>query len=498
MIISLFVFVINKWSTESIWLSGLFIGFIMTNIGLMFYYAKMGGLIANEQIFFFLTPSIQQYIQRTIITIDDIARLLTWGRAIFLYFVLIFALFISNLLQKNNKLLFLTALFPFCHAIATDPIMLDRLNSNQRDFWGLFGNVYMIVYLLISIVFMLYEYFDSTIRWVKKQLRSIIIFVANMMLYFFVFCQVYPMNLMYNSRYAVFDIGFKIYRLRFSITAWYLLLGLFTFFIIIGLFALFRYANVSKEEHQENISLERQMSTANLGTQVFIHGIKNQLFSEKITLSKLNQAIDSTNTDYTNEASKYVQDLISINENMTSRIEKLYEMFRNNAMSLVPCSLSEIVAAAITKTKNQFGSIQYNIVTEKDSLVLADKQYLSEALYNVLNNSVSAIKSSERANKGIINIILKTERQWCAIRIEDNGIGISKDKLKKVFEPFYTSKNSNYNWGIGLSYVKQITKFHFGKIYLESTLGEGTVFIIALPIYKPHKNKKKNIAFKTK
>ncbi len=486
MIISLFVFVINKRSAESIWLSGLFIGFIMSNIGLMFYYAKMGGLIEKEQIFFFLTPRFQHYIQSAIITINDITRLLTWGRNIFLYFVMIFSLFISGQLQKHYKLLFFTALIPLCHSIATDPVILYKLNTEGQDFLMLLGNVYLIAYLSISIIFMLREYFDNNIRWVKKQLRSITIFVGNMILYFIIFCQVNPMNMMYYSKYTVLNIGFKIYRLRFSIFAWYIVLGLFSFFIITGLFALFRYASVSKEEHKENISLERQMNTANLGTQVFIHGIKNQLFSEKIILQKLSQIYDSKLKD-TDDSGRYIQELTSINENMTTRIEKLYQMFRNNAMSLIPCHLSEIVDATLKKVENQFDNIQYNILIEKDSLVLADKQYLSEALYNVINNSISAIKSSVRSNNGLINIILKAEHQWCAIRIEDNGIGIEKDKLKKVFEPFYTNKNSNYNWGIGLSYVKQIAKYHFGKVYLESTLGEGTVFIIALPIYKPNK-----------
>lgn len=495
LVISLFVFVINKRSAESIWLSGLFIGFIMANIGLMFFYAKMGGLIEKEQIFFFLTPGIQQYIQRVIITIDNITRLLSFGRAIFLYFLLIFSLFLSGILQKYPQLMLLAAFFPLSHLIFTDPVILNKLNYSQREFFYVFGIIYMILYLLISVVLMLREYFDITIRWVKKQLRSIIIFVGNLILYFIIFCQVNPMSLMYSSRYSIFDIGFKIYRLRFSITAWYFLLGLFSFFIITGLFALFRYAGVNKEEYKENIYLERQMDTANLGTHVFIHGIKNQLFSEKIILRNLNQAIASNSIDR-NIINKHLENLTSINESMTSRIEKLHQVFKSNVMSLIPCHVSEVVDASIKKINNNFGNIKYYVKIEKNPLILADMHYLSEAVYNVLNNSINAIESSVRANCGRINIILKAERRWCAIRIEDNGIGINKEKLKKVFEPFYTSKNSNYNWGIGLSYVKQIVKIHFGKIHLESTEGEGTVFIIALPIYDPPREKKNKLKLK--
>lgn len=484
MVISLFVFVINKRSTESIWLSGLFIGFIMANIGLMFFYAKMGGLIEKEHVIFFLTPSIQQYAQRAIITIDNIARLLTFGRALFLYFLLIFSFFLSGFLQKYPNSILLATLLPLAHSITTDPINLYKLTNSQRDLWNFLGLLYMLLYLLVSIILMVREYFDNTIRWVKKQLRSIIIFVGNLIVYFVTFCQVNPMGLMYSYRYSFFDIGFKVFRLRFSITAWYVLLGLFTFFIITGLFALFRYAGITKEENNENIFLARQMDTANLGTHVFIHGIKNQLFSQKITLRNLSQMIDSNSVDI-DKAKRNIKDLNSINEGMTSRIEKLHQMFQNNVMSLIPCYISEIVNTSIRKISNELNKIEYSIEIEKDSLILADKHYLSEAVYNVLNNSINAIESSVNSKKGRINIILKAERRWCAIRIEDNGVGINKEKLKKVFDPFYTNKNSNYNWGIGLSYVKHIVKIHFGKIHLESKEGVGTVFIIALPIYKP-------------
>lgn len=490
MLISLFVFVINNRSKEAFWLSGLFTGFILANIGLMFYHAKMGGLIYNEQIFFYLNIDILRYIQRFIITIDNITRFLIWGRALFLFFVLMFALYLLGIQQKRQWLGIIVALFPLLHAIAIDPAVFENLSYEQREFWYPFGNFYMIAYLVISIVLMLREYFNHNIRWVKRQLRTIILFVSNMILYFVIFLQVNPMSTMYYSRYTMFDMGFKVYRLRFSITAWYLLFVLFALFIIMGLFALFRYTRVNKEEHRDNISLERQMDTAQLGTQVFIHGIKNQLFSERIILRRLNQATSSSEVNM-EDVKQYLTDLNAINESMTSRIEKLHQVFKQNTMSLVPCHLSEVVDLALQRLHNHLGPIECEVSTKHDALILADMPYLSEAVYNILSNAVNAIQSSPRANSGKINIIQKVDHHWCAIRIEDNGIGISRAKLKKIFEPFYTDKNSNYNWGIGLSYVKQITKLHFGKLHVESKEGAGTVFILAFPIYKPRKSGKR-------
>ena len=53
------------------------------------------------------------------------------------------------------------------------------------------------------------------------------------------------------------------------------------------------------------------------------------------------------------------------------------------------------------------------------------------------------------------------------IEVSDNGLGMSKSQIKKIFDPFYSSKNSNYNWGMGLYYVREVVKSHLGKMRVE-------------------------------
>lgn len=89
-----------------------------------------------------------------------------------------------------------------------------------------------------------------------------------------------------------------------------------------------------------------------------------------------------------------------------------------------------------------------------------------------------------RDGQGNISLLAHNERLYTVIEVRDNGRGMTKSQLKKIFEPFYSSKNSNSNWGMGLYYVREIVKSHLGTLRIESKDGEGSSFYILLPKYQ--------------
>lgn len=72
--------------------------------------------------------------------------------------------------------------------------------------------------------------------------------------------------------------------------------------------------------------------------------------------------------------------------------------------------------------------------------------------------------------------------KYVIIKICDNGTGISKEDMDKIFDPFFSTKPSRYNWGVGLTFSQKIALAHHGRIEVESKINSGTCFSIYLPI----------------
>lgn len=102
---------------------------------------------------------------------------------------------------------------------------------------------------------------------------------------------------------------------------------------------------------------------------------------------------------------------------------------------------------------------------------------LNQVFLNVLINAKQAI----RKKKGRITISTYHRDRKVFIEIEDNGVGIPKDKIKKIFDPGFTTKGVGIGTGLGLSICYQIIRDHHGEILVESEVGKGSTFTIVLP-----------------
>ena len=146
--------------------------------------------------------------------------------------------------------------------------------------------------------------------------------------------------------------------------------------------------------------------------------------------------------------------------------------------------IGEVVNTFALKVEKYNGSIVSSLKAT-DPIIFVDEMHFTNVIFNLMDNALKYKKP---------DVDLKLEvRTWneggkLHISIKDNGIGIRKEDLKKIFEKFYRVHTGNLHdvkgFGLGLAYVKNIIEVHNGSIRAESELGEGTNFIITLPIIK--------------
>jgi signal transduction histidine kinase len=113
--------------------------------------------------------------------------------------------------------------------------------------------------------------------------------------------------------------------------------------------------------------------------------------------------------------------------------------------------------------------------------VLGDRQHLVSVLYNLVDNALKY-----RNDNPAINISLKTEEGFAIWKVKDNGPGIAKEYLRKVFDKFFrVPQNDRHDvkgYGLGLAYVEEVVKQMNGTITVESETQKGSTFIVKLPL----------------
>ena len=120
-----------------------------------------------------------------------------------------------------------------------------------------------------------------------------------------------------------------------------------------------------------------------------------------------------------------------------------------------------------------------------DPIIFVDEMHITNVIFNLMDNAVKYKKPDEDL---VLDIKTWNEPGKLMISIQDNGIGVKKENLKKIFDKFYRVHTGNLHdvkgFGLGLAYVKKIIHDHKGTIRVESDLNVGTKFIIALPLLK--------------
>ncbi len=179
---------------------------------------------------------------------------------------------------------------------------------------------------------------------------------------------------------------------------------------------------------------------------------------------------------------KYMEMIINDVAILESMIKQLIEL-KTMAISLKePTNINDLIMKALKLFEQEFKEKAIDVQNElADNLPLipADEKLLKRALCNLIKNSIEAMAEGTK----VLKVASRLSEGRIEILVSDTGKGIPTDKLKKIFDPFVTSKV--YGPGLGLTFTYRIIQDHNGTISVESEPGKGTTFTISFPVEKP-------------
>ncbi len=221
----------------------------------------------------------------------------------------------------------------------------------------------------------------------------------------------------------------------------------------------------------------------------FINKITQEFKTPLATISLAVDALRNEKVQADKEKTKYFSNIIKEeNVRMNKHVETILQAAlmekQELQLNLVPLHVHEFIQYTLDNYRLQLQDRQGEVellLNAKNDLISADEVHFSNLLSNLIDN---AIKYSNDK----IRIIISTHstKNHLVIRVEDNGIGMSKETVKRIFEKFYRAHTGNLHnvkgFGLGMSYVKTVIDAHKGKIKVDSTLGKGSVFTMELPL----------------
>ncbi len=219
--------------------------------------------------------------------------------------------------------------------------------------------------------------------------------------------------------------------------------------------------------------------------------INNMTHEFKTPLATVSLAVEALqDPDLVNQdkfRNRYLGIIKDENKRLVSQVEKVLQaaaLDKNEfKLKIESINLSELLQSTVDhiglQVENRGGKIEFENQL-KNPEIKGDAFHLTHIFNNLLDNANKYSKESP-----VIKIFAKDFQEQVVVTIQDQGIGMSKDAIKKIFDKFYRVPTGNVHdvkgFGLGLSYVKTMLEAHQGEILVQSEAGKGSIFTIKLP-----------------
>ena len=225
----------------------------------------------------------------------------------------------------------------------------------------------------------------------------------------------------------------------------------------------------------------------------FINNMTHEFKTPIATISLAVDALKNEKVMQDREKMSYFSAIIKEeNQRMNRQVEtilKASQLDRQEVeLNIQPLHVHQVIKDVVdnfTLQLQQKGGKAELTLNATNDLVEADEVHFTNMINNLIDN---AVKYSRENTPLLLKITTQSNGRNMIIRVEDNGIGMSKETVKRVFERFYRAHTGNLHnvkgFGLGLSYVKTVVEAQGGEIKVDSVLGKGSTFTLEFPLKK--------------
>ena len=422
--------------------------------------------------------------------LSTVVRLFNFSIFMYMCASVLYISYLYKLEWFQNIVLFIPCVFMLC---MTDPKVsqiLFFMSSNHSFDNQYFGNriaeisininkQLLLIYSVIPIACAIWQYTKKEI-FVKKRdilMSGICVLLINVSTYWLLFEGVFKNIMFYSVNVAKLSINTQIKND-------FLMITFFLWCIIIILLPIILFKRPFKAFEQTSWKHDFFFKdNSNKEISMIFHSYKNAFLGvlQQFMLVQTNIEKGAYEKALNNADIGKI-----IAQEQLSVLKKTLGYFDKHNIKLMRVDLVNCIDKAMQRVVLTNGAkFEFEILSGNEYIyILGDEFKLTEAFLNIFINAVDALKNTQDAR---IRIVIFQEDELVQININDNGTGIDKKNIRKIFRPFFTTK-SNLSNGIGLSYVLKVVRQHHGEIGVKSKKNSYTEFQIVLPIYKERGN----------
>ncbi|MEW6586282.1 MAG: ATP-binding protein, partial [Nitrospirota bacterium] len=232
-----------------------------------------------------------------------------------------------------------------------------------------------------------------------------------------------------------------------------------------------------KAEREKIAEEERAKSLEQMMDQV-AHEMRNPLTSIGGFTRRIYEGLHESDPN-----KKYLKMVIEDVARLEGMIKQLIELKAMGEPRMEPVDINEIIGETLRSFERELRAMNIEVKTDladNPPKLMADRHKLITAVSGLVDNAIEAMENPPK----VLRVASSIKDEYMEVVVSDTGKGIPKDRIKYIFDPFFTSKI--YGPGLGLTFARRIVQEHEGTISAESELGKGTAFIIRLPLRQPN------------